>query len=827
MLTGLAKFVRKKAVNVIVVVIIITLLFTNFLPALSFETDLTTFLPDNELVRANDRVNDYFGPDYRIHYIYIDEHNRHKDILSPDALKEQYDISVRARTVSGVVGTISIAEIINVICEQFPLINKSIPDCTNDELENIKNTLVGVLNGTINYNYYLQFMSANTDLTLTMDDITAVADLFLSKDFDADTNPKARSTMILVQINGSSSLSDSKQTAVDLRDLITSDDYTELKIEHTGASLIGADIDENSNTSFILLGLGIIIFIVIVLALSFRRMTYVVLPLLTLILATVWTFGTMAALGIEFNVIAVAVIPLIIGLGVDYSVHISRRYQEELKKGKSIEVAMDRTIKIVGSALVLAVITTIIAFMANVTSEIQPIRDFGIVCGLGIIYAFLLTITFQRSCRYLIDKTTTKPSVIAEEQEPFVIDVGTETASKSVTTFPVLVLIVVAIVTTGAVLLGMNVRTEFSDTDFLPEDWDAVQTQETMKDEFSAASYSQAFILIEADISEGQSITNPSTLLSINETVNQLQDDEYVIKVAGRARSVSILDYVKSALARNTTLANLTDRDHDGIPDDDSAVKLVYDYLWDNQYSIDPLSSSSSSYSELETIIHRDSNGNYDATIIRVYVNIGSSAKIRQMYEDLQEDLDNVEYSTSDTIVTGGAVLTITTMDSLQESQIMSTIVAIIFSVIILMIIYRSPVLGLMAIVPVVLSAVWIVGTMYIFSISLNVLTVMVTALTIGLGLDYSIHIIERFREERSKHQSIELAIQKTIKNTGKALFISALTTVFGFFILIISPMPPIQHFGLITAITIFYSAGLAMVVLPIMLGVWAKRQSS
>ena len=500
MLTRLSKFVRKKAINIIVVVIILTLLFSFFLPALTFETDLSTFLPDNELVDANNRVNDYFGPDFRIHYIYIKEHNRHQDILSPEAIREQYEISIKARTVGGVIGTISIAEIINIICEQFPLINKSIPDCTNDELENIKDTLIGVLNGTINYAYYLQFMGTNSEFTLTMDDINAVADLFLPIDFDANSNTKAKSTMILVQINGSLSLSDSKQTAVDLRDRIVNKDYSELKLEHTGASLIGADIDENSNTSFILLGLGIIIFIVIVLALTFRRITYVVLPLLTLLIATVWTFGTMAAFGIEFTVIVVAVIPLIIGLGVDYSVHISRRYQEELKRGKSVDNAMGTTIKVVGSALVLAVITTVIAFMANVTSEIQPIRDFGIVCGLGIFYAFLLTLTFQSSCRYLIDKTAKKSTVIAEEQEPLVIDVGTATATKSVTTFPVLVIIIVAIITTGAVILGMNVRTEFSDTDFLPEDWDAVQTQETMKDEFSAASYSQAFILIEADL---------------------------------------------------------------------------------------------------------------------------------------------------------------------------------------------------------------------------------------------------------------------------------------------------------------------------------------
>lgn len=825
MLEQIAKFIKRKAINLIVVVIIVTIVFAFYLPAITFETNLYKFLPENELVDANNRVGKYFGQDFRVHYIYVSEHNRHHDVLTPEALREQYDLTQTARTIDGVIGTISIAEIINEICVQIPLINKSLPECTNTELENVIDLLIGILEGSINYTYYLQFIDA--EFTLTMDDINAVADMFLPKAFDAnDPNAQASpSTIIFVQLNGSLSQSDSKSTAKELRDEITNDNLDEIRVEHTGADLIGADIDENSDASFVLLGVGIVIFIIIVLALSFRRISYVVLPLITLLIATVWTFGTMLMLGIEFTVIEVAVIPLIIGLGVDYSVHISRRYQEELKRGKTIDDALVKTLKIVGAALILAVITTVIAFMANVTSDIKPIRDFGVVCGLGIFYAFLLTIIFQSPLRYTIDKASKKSAIISEEREPLVIDIGTDTATKTVTYYPVLIIILVAIVTAGAIIFGMNVRTEFSDTDFLPEDWDTVKTQETLQSEFNGSSYSQAYILIEADSAKGESLTTPETLLSINETLKYIEDDEYVVNVAGRARTVSILNYVTRALMENTTLANMTDQDHNGIPDDDASVLFVFDYLYDNQYSIDPFGSNTTIKSELETVLHRDNNGDYDATLIRVYVNPSSSDEIREMYNDLRDDLDAVEFATANTIVTGGAVLAITTMDSLQESQIVTTIVAIIFSVIILMILYRSVALGFIAIVPVVLSAIWIVGTMYIFGISLNVLTVMVTALTIGLGLDYSIHIVERFREERGKGRSIEVAIQRTIKNTGKALFISALTTVFGFTILLISPMPPIQHFGLITATTIVYSAGLAVMVLPIMLGIWAKRQ--
>ena len=149
-----------------------------------------------------------------------------------------------------------------------------------------------------------------------------------------------------------------------------------------------------------------------------------------------------------------------------------------------------------------------------------------------------------------------------------------------------------------------------------------------------------------------------------------------------------------------------------------------------------------------------------------------------------------------------------------------------ICALIILIIIYRNLVLGLIAMTPVLISSIWILGTMYIFGISINVFTVSITALTIGLGIDYAIHIIERFREENKKNDA-RLAVHRTIRSTGTALFISALTTVCGFGVLTFSKIPPIQHFGIITGMTIIYSSILAVVVIPILLLKWsAKRRN-
>jgi len=129
--------------------------------------------------------------------------------------------------------------------------------------------------------------------------------------------------------------------------------------------------------------------------------------------------------------------------------------------------------------------------------------------------------------------------------------------------------------------------------------------------------------------------------------------------------------------------------------------------------------------------------------------------------------------------------------------------------------------LGLIALLPVILASVWILGTMYLLRLSLNVLTVTVTALTIGLGVDYSIHIVERYREEQKKNA--ENPVQSALQHSGSALLISAVTTIFGFGVLMLSPIPAIQQFGLLTSLTIAYCLLASVLVLPVVL-IWVKR---
>jgi len=192
------------------------------------------------------------------------------------------------------------------------------------------------------------------------------------------------------------------------------------------------------------------------------------------------------------------------------------------------------------------------------------------------------------------------------------------------------------------------------------------------------------------------------------------------------------------------------------------------------------------------------------------------------MRAELKDDIPSTLSSDYTVSITGGHVLTSITVNEIQVTQMSSTLLSIILAAIVLTLVYRSLEFGMIAILPTILATTWIMATMWAFDITLNVLTVMVTALTVGLGIDYAIHIIERYREE-IEHKSESQAIEATIKFTGSAILISGLTTICGFGVLLLSPMPLVSNFGIITAATILYSIIIAIFVLPSM--IWTSNR--
>jgi predicted RND superfamily exporter protein len=153
----------------------------------------------------------------------------------------------------------------------------------------------------------------------------------------------------------------------------------------------------------------------------------------------------------------------------------------------------------------------------------------------------------------------------------------------------------------------------------------------------------------------------------------------------------------------------------------------------------------------------------------------------------------------------------------------LSTAISLVLATIVLIVAYRRFTLGIIAILPVLISIIWILGTMVLIDYSLNVLTITVTSLTIGIGVDYAIHATERFKLVADKTGDIQMAVCETIERSGGGLIIAAITTVSGFGMLIFAPIPPQVQFGVIMVMTISYSLITSILYLPLMLARWAN----
>jgi predicted RND superfamily exporter protein len=136
---------------------------------------------------------------------------------------------------------------------------------------------------------------------------------------------------------------------------------------------------------------------------------------------------------------------------------------------------------------------------------------------------------------------------------------------------------------------------------------------------------------------------------------------------------------------------------------------------------------------------------------------------------------------------------------------------------------YGSATLGVVTAVPVVLALGWLVGTIWLLGLSFNALTALITSISIGLGVDYAIHMTDRYADELGKHGSVHGAIQGSVRGTGGALLGSAATTAGGFGVLMFAIIPPIAQFGLISALSIVYAFIATVLVLPSLLVLWTR----
>ncbi len=566
-----------------------------------------------------------------------------------------------------------------------------------------------------------------------------------------------------------------------------SENNENLTLGVTGDDILHNDIFGLMNRDNQILISAAAILVIVILFFIFRRLSDIGISVLTVALGALWALGAMAWLELKFTMIHVALIPLIFGLGIDYSIHMLNRYYEGLGNGMRTERAISTSIRTTGAAITLAAVTTIIGFSSFMISNFPAISTLGAFAALGIAFTFLLATIFLPAMLLLRDRRGKKvKKKLARRGERFdkllsTTVVGIERHRKLIVTAAILMTAICAFSAYG-------ISTTMSFESFLPADVPSMATMNEIEEQFGGQSV--IIVLAKGDINSPQGL----------QVMFDLEN--------------SVLSEGDNLITDSMSLANIVSQITGGIPSSKDEVEAVIN-------NIDP------------TQLKKLSSG--DTAAIYFYVNSKTDQDMteatRIIRGHVKENMNNYLNLNIDgePAVGGEPVIISDIVNGISSNMIRTTILAFLLCLIVLIIVFRSPILGGIALLPMLLTVSWEFGTLRALGWSLDVLTMSISALIIGIGIDYAIHVIHRFREERGQHKlELQSAIRTTMMKVGTALLAAAATTIGVFGVLALSTMPAIMKFGTLTAIVIFYAFVAALVILPSILviySLWKRKK--
>lgn len=572
---------------------------------------------------------------------------------------------------------------------------------------------------------------------------------------------------------------------------------------------------------------------------------------------------------------------LLIGLGVDYAIHVSSRYREEIGEGASVDRAVERASTTVGVALLLATMTTVLGFLTNVANPVPAIADFGILAAVGIFVAFLLMLTFLPAVRVLLDRRAEKRDELPREA----LGASSESILSRITESTAVLgerfawgVVVLSLVLGGVGGYGLTqLSTEFSFADFVPEDNPVRATFLTIEEEFTGGFGEQTQVVV--DGTEGDGVATPAVHNATVESIGALADVEGVITIGENAAAQSLVSSIGTQLqlaafaqqaqeggaqpggddgqgagageqsAENTGGEGAGGQEAGGAaggppgqqPSPEQLQAAATFTQTATQLGLDPQTLTVADDADVAAIydalfeadpaagaVLAQRDGSYIASQAVVQTQSGAvGADV--LADDVEEAFSPVADAGPDVTPTGNQIITDAIIGDLSASQVSSLGLTLVAALVLLVLVFgirdRRPLLGAITLFPVGLVLLWVFGMMAATGIPFGPVTSTISGLAIGIGVPFTIHITNRFVEDLEVEPDVPTALRSTLRHTGGALAGSALTTAAGFAILVTSSLTPFQQLGLVVAYAIGFSLLASILVLPSYLAIWARAR--
>ena len=564
-----------------------------------------------------------------------------------------------------------------------------------------------------------------------------------------------------------------------------------------GPSMIATDMMEYIESDLIIFGSAVALIFALMLYLFFGSIWLVILPLLNAFLTTFITAGFLGYMDWKISVVSSNFIALLLILTISLTVHLVVKINE-IKKETSFKNAIIQGYDQMFAPCFFAALTTAVAFLSLTFGELKPVIEFGKMMAFGISIAFILTFTFLPCIFYLINNKPHKDFLSLYKINQSLLNFSTKYKLFVVTSFLISFIVLCFGIT------KLEVENRFIDYfDKNTEIYKGMYEIDSKlggtatldiiiskpEDDFETISIDDEFF--EDDLFDDETSSAAGYWWNIY-SLNELEKiHDYLDSIPEIGKVLSVASGVKLAREINNgeDLNDLELALLRSVLPEDIRETLLYSYI------------------------------NKDDSVVRISTRVNESASslkrddlLTKIDNDLQNkfNLDSDQYE-----ITGLAVLYNNMLQSLFASQIGSLIIVFVVISVMLFLIFKSIKVMIIGLIPNIFVASSVMGLLGLLKIPLDIMTITVAAISVGMAVDNTIHYIYRFKKELKISGSVEIALKNAHLTTGRAIFYTATTIAAGFCILSLSNFFPTILFGLFTALAMILAFLCSLTLLP------------
>ena len=567
-----------------------------------------------------------------------------------------------------------------------------------------------------------------------------------------------------------------------------------------GTAMIASDMMSFVKSDLNYFGVGVFIIFILTLGVVFRRLRWVVLPLSCSAVVGLFVVGFLGLVDWRVTVVSSNFIALLLIISISLSIHIIVRYQEIAGREQSLNQneLVSLTIQEMFRPCLYTALTTMVAFASLSISDIKPVIEFGKMMVMGILFAFIFTFTVLPSIMSLINKLSSDSEKDFSKGLTLHFASYTSKNGKVVVGLSSLLLIVSLIGITK-----LTVENRF--IDYFKESTEIYQGMELL--DLKLGGTAPLDIVLEAPQDYVQESSEFDDDFEDDFGFDETSSNGYWWNIINIKRLEAVHDYVDSLPEVGKVLSvasgiKVAEELKDGEPISELDLALVKNLLPEDIKE-----------TLLSSYISEDEN---QVRISSRVLETSKTLKRNDLLNEIENTLENeFGFKKGEYRLTGLAVLYNNMLQSLFSSQIGTLGVVFVVIMIMFVVLFRSLYLAVIGMIPNLLAASVVLGTMGWMKVPLDIMTITVAAISVGMAVDNTIHYIHRFKLEFRKTSNYEVSMKNSHNTIGRAMFYTSTTIIIGFLVLVTSSFNPTVYFGLFVSLAMFMALMGALTLLP------------